>query len=205
MALVRVLLAGAMHMLRGALVALLAAEDDFEIVADVQRLDQIGPVGLDSRPDIAVIDIDGYGEEKLDRIAALHVQLPSCPVVLLTGCRIPAILQRLVAARTMGLISKDAAPRHLAESIRKVVRGEPVVDPLFTIAVLTSTAVPLTARERDVLRIAAEGATAAEIATQLGLSLGTVRNYLSVIIRKTGARSRVDAIRIAADSGWLPE
>lgn len=202
-ALVRVLLAEQLHMMRGALVALLATEQDIEVVADVQRIDQLVPVALAARPEVTVVDIDGYGEDGLGHVTTLRDRMPACPVVVLTGTRAPGIVKKTLAARATGLVLKDAAPRQLADSIRTVVRGEPFVDPQLAIAALASTANPLTAREREILQIAAEGATAGEIARRLFLSAGTVRNYLAAIIRKTGARTRIDAIRIATNAGWL--
>jgi two-component system response regulator DesR len=203
--LVSVLLTEVLHMVRAALAALLATEDDIEVIAEVQHIGHLVPTALRERPDVVVVDIDGYGEDGLDQVTALHARLPRCPVVVLTGCRKPGIVRQTLSAHASGLVTKDAAPRDLADSIRTVVRGEPVVDPQLAMAALTSIANPLTTREREILQIAAEGATPGEIAGRLYLSPGTVRNRLAAIIRKTGARTRVDAIRIAGDAGWLAD
>ena len=102
-----------------------------------------------------------------------------------------------------GLISKDAPPSRLADGIRRVARGERVIDPALAVAALRAPRNPLTMRELEVLRVLAMGLPSAEIAAKLDLRIGTVCNYVSTIIRKTGARNRVEAVRIAGESGWL--
>jgi len=105
--------------------------------------------------------------------------------------------------RVPGFIGKDTAPAQLAQYIRRVADGERVIDPALAVAAWSVPRNPLTRREREILRVAAEGRTSLEIANQLHLSVGTVRNYLSSVMRRTGARSRLEAIRIATDRGWL--
>jgi len=117
--------------------------------------------------------------------------------------RDPASLRRAVAAHATGFVGRDVAPEFMAEAVRRVARGKKVIDPELAFAALNTVKNPLTARELDALRLAAEGATTAEIARDLCLSVGTVRNYLSRAITKTGGRNRVDAIRIAISAGWF--
>lgn len=200
---VRVLIAEPWQLLRGAFVALLGREDDIDVVADVERIDQLVRVALSVRPDVAVIDIDGYGEDGLDRVSELSERLPECPTLVLSCRNTPAVMQSALCAKARGFLVKNAPADGLAESIRRVGRGELAVDPRLAVAALNVTSNPLTPRELEILQIAANGATVAEISARLYLSIGTVRNYLSGIIRKTGGRNRIDAIRIASDAGWL--
>ena len=200
---IRVLLAEDMHMVRGALVALLELEADIDVVAEVATGDDILPTALKHTPDVAVIDIDLPGIDGLTAASALHEQLPTCRTLILTSLGRPGTLRRALSARVGGFILKDAPSRELADAIRRVAAGHRVVDSNLALAAWDSAECPLTAREIDVLRLAADGAEAPEIAARLFLSTGTVRNYLSTIATKLNARNRVDAIRIANESGWL--
>jgi len=197
------MLAEDMHMVRGALVALLELEADIDVVAEVASGDDILPTALKNTPDVAVIDIDLPGIDGLTAASALHEQLPTCRTLILTSLGRPGTLRRALSARVGGFILKDAPSRDLADAIRRVAAGHRVVDSNLALAAWDSAECPLTAREIDVLRLAADGAEAPEIAARLFLSTGTVRNYLSTIATKLNARNRVDAIRIANESGWL--
>ncbi|HCT76196.1 MAG TPA: DNA-binding response regulator [Micromonosporaceae bacterium] len=197
------MLAEDMHMVRGALVALLELEPDIDVVAEVASGDDILPTALKHQPDVAVIDIDLPGIDGLTAASVLHEQLPSCRTLILTSLGRPGTLRRALSAKVGGFILKDAPSRDLAEAIRRVAAGQRVVDSNLALAAWDSAECPLTAREIDVLRLAADGAEAPEIAARLFLSTGTVRNYLSTIATKLNARNRVDAIRIATESGWL--
>jgi two-component system response regulator DesR len=197
------MLAEDMHMVRGALVALLELEADIDVVAEVASGDDILPTALKHTPDVAVIDIDLPGIDGLTAASALHEQLPTCRTLILTSLGRPGTLRRALSARVGGFILKDAPSRDLADAIRRVAAGHRVVDSNLALAAWDSAECPLTAREIDVLRLAADGAEAPEIAARLFLSTGTVRNYLSTIATKLNARNRVDAIRIANESGWL--
>lgn len=190
-------------MVRGALVALLELEPDIDVVAEVASGDDILPTALQHQPDVAVIDIDLPGIDGLTAASVLHEQLPSCRTLILTSLGRPGTLRRALSAKVGGFILKDAPSRDLAEAIRRVAAGQRVVDSNLALAAWDSAECPLTAREIDVLRLAADGAEAPEIAARLFLSTGTVRNYLSTIATKLNARNRVDAIRIATESGWL--
>jgi two-component system response regulator DesR len=124
-------------------------------------------------------------------------------MVALTAARPAGLVRSLFTADVLGVVDRNASAARLLEAIRGVARGEPVVDVHLAIAALAAKPSPLTPRELDVLRVAAEGASGPEIAKQLNLSPGTVRNYLSKVINKTGARTMTDAVRIARDSGWI--
>jgi two-component system response regulator DesR len=200
---VRLLLADDQEMVRQALGTLLDLEDDFEVVASVGRGDEIVGAAREHRPDVALLDIEMPGLDGLAAAAVLAAQVPDCRVVMLTTFGRAGYLRRAMEAGAVGFVVKDAPADALADAIRRVVKGERVVDPALAVATLAAGESPLTARERDVLITARTGATVAEIASRLYLSEGTVRNYVSAAITKTGARNRVDAVRIADDRGWL--
>ena len=200
---IKVLIAEDMHLIRGALVALLSLEEDMEVVAELDRGDGIVAAALAARPDVAVLDIDLPGLDGLAAAGRLREQLPDCRVLILTGLSQPGHLLRALQVHVRGFIVKDAPATTLAEGIRRVAAGERVIDPDLVVAALETGVSPLTTRETDVLRAAEDGGATDEIATTLSLSPATVRNYLSNAITKVGARNRIDAIRIARNAGWL--
>ncbi|MET7282047.1 response regulator transcription factor [Kribbella sp. NPDC005582] len=200
---IRVLLADDMKLFRAALKNLLERNADFAVVAEVYCGDLIVPTALELRPDIAVIDIEMPGQDGLAAAAALREQLPSCRTLILTALGSPANLRRALTSQVGGFLSKDVSPAALAEAIRQVVAGIQVVDPKVAAAALTLPPNPLTPREAEVLRLAAGGAEAKQIAVDLFLSPATVRNYLSTIAAKLHARTQVDAVRIATGAGWI--
>lgn len=195
---IRVLIAEDMHMIRGALVALLSLEEDMEVVAELERGDQIVETALRTQPDIDLPGLDG-----LTAAEQLHERLPACRTLVLTGLSQPGNLLRALKVQVRGFIVKDAPAETLAEGIRRVAAGERVIDPELVAAALETGASPLTPREADVLRAAESGIPTEQIAARLSLSPATVRNYLSNAISKVGGRNRIDAIRIARDAGWL--
>lgn len=192
-----------MHMVRGALVALLEMEPDFEVVAQLAAGDQLVPTALEFRPDVAIIDIDLPGLDGLSAADLLRTALPSCRALILTSLGRPGTFRRALAVRVSGFLLKDAPPDQLADAVRKVAAGVRVIDPQLALAAWEVLENPLTRREIEVMRLAADGAEAMEIAGRLFLSIGTVRNYLTSAVTKLNARNRVDAIRIAQDNGWL--
>jgi two-component system response regulator DesR len=200
---IRVLLAEDQAMVRGALSALLSLEDDIEIVAEASRGDQVLPAALDTLPDVALLDIEMPGGDGLEAAAVLHEKLPSCLVVILTTFGRSGYLKRAMESGAVGFLLKDAPASELAEAIRKVMKGERVVDPALAAAALSEGDNPLTDREREVLAASKGGATIEDVAGGLFLSEGTVRNYLSTAIKKLGARNRVEAARLAEKKGWL--
>lgn len=200
---IRVLIAEDMHLIRGALVALLSLEDDLEVVAELSCGDDIMPAALELRPDVAVLDIDLPGIDGLTAAGHLRDQLPECRTIILTQLGNPANLRRAMSASVRGFLMKDAPADELATAIRKVAAGKWVIAPEQVSAALERGECPLTDRELNVLREMAGGASLTEIAGTLHLAPGTVRNYLSNVISKLGARNRIDASRIAREHGWL--
>ena len=200
---IRVLVAEDMHMIRGALVALLSLEDDMEVVAELDRGDTLVETALRVRPDVAIVDIDLPGLDGLSAADQLHHQLPDCRTLVLTGLSQPGNLLRALKVHVRGFILKDAPAEKLAEGVRRVHKGERVIDPELVAAALETGSSPLTEREAAVLRAAQSGISTEHIAIKLSLSPATVRNYLSNAISKVGGRNRIDAIRIATDAGWL--
>ncbi|MBO1413060.1 DNA-binding response regulator [Streptomyces sp. FH025] len=200
---ITVVLAEDMHMIRGALVALLGFEMDIDVAAEVDHGDDILPAVLKHRPNVAVLDIDMPGTDGLTAAGLIHQKLPSCRTLILTSLGRPGNLRRALEAHVSGFILKDAPPARLADAIRRVSLGERVIDRQLAFAAWDTASNPLTARETEVLKLAAEGAEADEIASRLFLSVGTVRNYLTTIVTKLGGRNRVDAVRIAREQGWI--
>jgi two-component system, NarL family, response regulator DesR len=200
---IRVLLAEDQSMVREALAALLGLEGDIDVVAQVSRGDQVLPAAREHRVDVALLDIEMPGMNGIDAAAGLRAELPKVKVVIVTTFGRPGYLRRAMEYGADAFLVKDAPAAQLADAVRRVLRGEKVIDPALAAAALAEGADPLTVREREVLRVAAEGSANAEIARTLRLSVGTVRNYLSTIIQKTGARNRSEAVRIAREKGWL--
>jgi two-component system, NarL family, response regulator DesR len=200
---IRVLLAEDQAMIREALAALLSFEDDIEVVAQVGRGDEVAKAARETSPDVAMLDIEMPGMDGLAAAAALKLQQPDIKIVILTTFGRPGYLRRAMESGVSGFIVKDSPADKLAQTIRQVRNGQKVIDPDLAAAALTEGASPLTPRERDVLAASQDGATIAEIAATLYLSEGTVRNYLSSCIQKTGARNRTEALRLAEERGWL--
>ena len=200
---IRVLLAEDQAIVRGALPALLSLEGDIEIVAEVSRGDEVVRAAVAARPDVALLDVEMPGYDGLEAAALLRRELPSCHVVILTTFGRPGYLRRAMESGAVGFLLKDAPSAQLAAAIRRVMAGERVVDATLAAMALSDGDNPLTEREREVLLVARNGASNAEIAATLMLSEGTVRNYLSVAMQKLGAHNRVEAVRIAEQKGWL--
>jgi two-component system, NarL family, response regulator DesR len=200
---IRVLLAEDQAMIREALAALLSFEDDIEVVAQVGRGDEVAKAASDANPDIALLDIEMPGIDGLAAAADLRRQHPDMKIVILTTFGRPGYLRRAMESGVSGFVVKDSPADRLAQTIRKVLSGQKVIDPDLAAAALAEGSCPLTPRERDVLASSQNGATIAEIAAATYLSEGTVRNYLSACIQKTGARNRTEALRIAEERGWL--
>lgn len=199
---IRILLAEDQAMVRGALTALLSLETDIEVIGaaadgeaawrEVQRL----------TPDLLVTDIEMPGLTGLE--LAQRVQRHELPtkVVIVTTFARAGFLRRALDAGVCGYLLKDAPAERLAEALRQVHRGGRAIDPQLALEAWSEHD-PLTDRERRVLRLAGEGLSANEIATQLNLSHGTVRNYLSEAIGKLGVGNRIEAYRLARQKGWL--
>jgi two-component system response regulator DesR len=200
---IRVLLAEDVRLLRDALVGVLGLVDDIEVVGAVETGDAIVATALRTRPDVAVIDIEMPGLDGISAAVQLHQWLPDCRTLILTGVGRPGTLRRAMSAKVAGFMGKDAALEDLVGAVRSVAAGGRVLDPQLAFAALDAEGNPMTERECDVLRLTASGAEPTEVAARLGLSQGTVRNYLASTVSKLNARNRVDAIRIASEAGWL--
>jgi two-component system, NarL family, response regulator DesR len=205
---IRIVLGYSRNLLRQALVDLLASEPDMAVVAAVERREQLLAVATESQPDVLVVDLSLAGLDtgpaadlprNLTRVAA------TTRTLLIVDEEVsPGLGRTLVQlAPRVGLLTIDAMACDLLEGVRKVSRGELVLDPVLMVRALKAGATRLTPRETDVLRHARQGGTAKEIARDLHLSTGTVRNYLSRALNKTGARTRIEAVRIAQDQGWI--
>lgn len=200
---IRVLLADDQALVRGALAALLNLETDLEVVAEVGRGDEVVARARDSRPDVCLLDIEMPGADGIQVAADLATALPGCRSLIVTTFGRPGYLRRALEAGASGFVVKDTPATELADAVRKVHAGLRVVDPTLATESLIGGPNPLTERERDVLRAALDGATVAAIATVVHLSQGTVRNYLSSAIGKTGTTTRVEAATVAQQRGWL--
>ena len=200
---IRVLLAEDQAMVREALAALLALEDDIEVVSQVSRGDDVVPSAVATQPDVALLDIEMPGQDGLAAAAALVRAVPSCRTLILTTFGRPGYLRRAMDAGVCGFLIKDAPAAELTRSIRRAMAGERVVDPGLAIAALAEGTSPLTGRERDVILASRDQPTVADIANALHLSPGTVRNHLSAAMTKLGAHNRAEALRMAEERGWL--
>ncbi len=199
---IRILLAEDQAMVRGALSALLGLETDIEVLGtaadgeiawrELQRL----------KPDVLVTDIEMPGLTGLELAQRIQRhELPTRVVIVTTFAR-AGFLRRALEAGVSGYLLKDSPAEHLAEALRKVARGSRAIDPQLALDAW-SDADPLNDRERQILRLAGDGQSAGEIAAQLNLSQGTVRNYLSEAIGKLGVGNRIEAYRLARQKGWL--
>jgi len=200
---IRILLAEDQGMMRGALALLLRLEPDIDVVAEVGSGTDVVPTALETRPDVALLDIEMPGCSGLDAAAALREALPSCKVLIVTSFGRAGYVRRAMEAGASGFLVKDGPVEELAAAIRRVLAGERVIDPSLAAAALSAGPNPLTDREREVLAAAADGSMIADIATRLHLSESTVRNYLSAAIGKTNARNRIEAVQAARAQGWL--
>jgi two-component system, NarL family, response regulator DesR len=200
---IRVLVAEDEHLIRGALLALIALENDLHVVGDVDRGDAVLEAAMQTRPDVAILDIGLPGIDGLTVARQLREQLPETKVLILTGLGQPGHLRRALDSHVGGFLRKNAPSEELADAIRRVAKGQRFLDPDLVAQALEVGESPLTTREADVLRAAADGGSTEEIGRTLFLSPATVRNYLSNAITKLNARNRVDAIRIARECGWI--
>jgi two-component system, NarL family, response regulator DesR len=200
---IRVLIAEDQAMIREALAALLSFEDDIEVVAQVGRGDEVVAAATEHDPQVALLDIEMPGLDGLSAASALRRAKPALKIVILTTFGRPGFMRRAMETGVSAFLVKDSPADRLAETVRTVLAGGRVIDPDLAAAALAEGDNPLTPRESDVLAASADGSMISEIAAKLYLSEGTVRNYLSACIQKTGARNRTEALRIAEDRGWL--
>jgi two-component system response regulator DesR len=187
---------------RGGLAHLLAREEGIVIVGNADIESSIAPLATQLVPDVVVVNTDYMVSQILPIVAELKAAQPNCSVIVLCDPTKRGALPPRRRARRISYLVKDSSVPTLAAVIRQVARGERVVDPRLEVAAI-NTEKAVSTREWEVLGLAAQGETVADIARRLYLSLGTVRNHISSVISKTGARNRLDAIRIARKDGWL--
>lgn len=200
---IRLLLADDQALVRGALSALLGLERDLEVVAEVDRGDLVLDAVRANPVDVVLLDVEMPG---LDGIAVAEVlarEVPSVRSLIVTTFSRPGYLRRALDAGASGFVVKDTPAAELADAVRRVHQGLRVVDPALATESLLDGRNPLTEREQEALRLALDGRPVADVARELSLSVGTVRNHLSSAAAKTGAASSVQAAVIARDRGWL--
>lgn len=200
---IKVLLAEDMHMIREALVALLDLEPDIEVVGQASVGTQIVPLAKEHEPDVAVVDVDLPELDGLTAVAEMHEVVPQCRTLVLTSFGHPGTVRRALDARVRGYLLKDAPAHRLVSAIREIAVGRRVIDSELAMNAWDTDRCPLSRRELEILRLMSSGHDVDQIADDLCLSVGTVRNYLTSLVTKMDARNRVDAIRIATESGWL--
>ena len=181
---------------------LLSGQPDIEVVGTVPFDSRLADAAADLAPDVIVVDTELMVSQVLPIEAELRARLPSCSVLVLCDPAKRGMLPPRRHGSHVSFLIKDASPAYLADSVRRLAAGERVVHPRLQVASLTTDR-ELSTRELEVLGLAAEGDSVDDIARRLYLSGGTVRNYLSAVIYKTGARNRIDAIRILRKDGWL--
>jgi two-component system, NarL family, response regulator DesR len=201
--LIKVLVAEDMSMLRTALVRVLSDEADMSVVADTVCGRDVAAIAERSGAHVAVIGVDTATSPAMAMVSELRSRVPTCRVIARTSPTVPGSVAALLAADVPGLVAEHTPAKGLMAAIRRVAAGGSIIDTALAAAARTAGRNPLTARERQVLTIAATGVTALAIARELSLSPGTVRNYLSSALSKVGARTKIDAIRKAAGCGWL--
>jgi two-component system, NarL family, response regulator DesR len=196
---IRTLIAEPVTLTREGLVALLGRESDIELAATVRTREEVVSAARAVLPDVALLAAAFPDRGGIAVAAGMRAAVPNCRCALLSQGWRSRDLERATAAGVRGFLAWDSPAQFLTDAVRQLAVGQQVVDPRLSFR----EQCPLTTREADALRAAAEGSTTAEIATVLCLSEGTVRNYLSRAIAKTGSRNRMGAIRVAASSGWL--
>lgn len=199
---IRIVLAEDQAMVRGALTALLGLEADIEVLGSAADGEAAWRMLQQLQPDILVTDIEMPGLSGLELAQRIARQQLPIKVVIVTTFARSGFLRRALDAGVCGYLLKDAPAEKLADALRQVQRGGRAIDPQLALDAW-SQADPLNDRERQVLRLSGDGRSASEIATQLGLSHGTVRNYLSECIGKLGVANRIEAYRLARQKGWL--
>ena len=199
---IRVVIAEDQRMVLGALAALLSLEDDIEVVAQASDGNAALAMVREHQPDVLITDVEMPLLSGLDVARLLRGQTPA-RVIVLTNFARAGYLRRALEADVSGYVLKAQPASELADAVRRVHQGMRVIDRELAAESWSAEADPLTPRQREILLLATEGASTADIAARLKISTGTVRNYLSEAILKLGAANRIDAARIARDKGWL--
>ncbi|MBN9747210.1 DNA-binding response regulator [Amycolatopsis sp. A1MSW2902] len=197
-----VVLADDEALLRKAMAALLPMEDEITVLAEAEDGDAAVRATVEHRPDVLVIDLEMPNVDGLGAVARIRRERPEQVILMLTRHARPGVLRKALKLGVQGFVSKSAEPAHIAAVIRTLDEGKRWIDPdVSALAVVDDC--PLTVREIDVLRATREGYSVADIATQLHLAEGTVRNYLSNAMQKTQTRTRHEAARYAREHDWL--
>jgi len=199
---IRIVIAEDQRMLRSALGTLLSMEEDFEVVGEADNGEDALKLIENLQPDICLLDIEMPRKSGLEVASDLKKIGSDCKVIILTTFARPGYFERAVKAGVYGYLLKDGSIDELAASIRRIMNGSKEFSPELIVSVIQDDN-PLTDREQEILSLAAEGKTAKEIAKQLFLSSGTVRNYLSEITQKLEAKNKIEAISIAKEKGWI--
>lgn len=200
---IRILLADDEHLVRGALAALLSLEPDLSVLAQAHTGAEAIAMARALRPDVAVLDLMMPDMDGVAVASVLHTEVPGCRTVIVTSHGLPGHLKRALAAGVRGFLPKTVSAETLSAVVRTVHSGRRYVDPQLAAEAISAGDNPLTRREADVLALAAQGVPVEEIARSAALSAGTVRNYLSSAIGKTGATNRHEAVRVARANGWI--
>jgi two-component system response regulator DesR len=200
---IRTLVAEHVHLIRIGLIVYLTREPGIDVVAELEEGDRLLSAAAATSPEVAVIDVDLPPTGGAAVAIELQDKLPECATVMLVGLGDSGGLSRAMSIQPLGLITREAPVDLLTWCVRRVAAGRRVVDPDLARTARAINENPLTRREQEVLRIAADGATTDEIAARLSVSAKTVRNHLSRAFVRIGARNRVDAIRIATENEWL--
>lgn len=200
---IRLLLADDQALVRGAIASLLDLESDLEVVAQVGRGDEVVAAARAAKADVALLDVEMPGLDGIGTARLLSAEYPSCRALIVTTFGRPGYVRLALEAGASGFLVKDTPSGQLADAVRRVAAGERVIDPTLAAESLAAGPSPLSRRETDVLIAVRQGSSSAEVASQLHLSEGTVRNHLSSAIGKTAARNAPEAARIAAENGWL--
>lgn len=199
---IRIILVEDQRLLRGALATLLSLEDDIEVVGQADNGEEAVALIEQIQPDIAIMDIEMPLKTGLDVAEIIQKNGAATRVIILTTFARPGYFQRAMQAGVHGYLLKDTGSEELSDAIRSVYQGKRVINAELSLAVWENPC-PLSPRERDVMKLAAQGLTLQEIGTRLFLSYGTVRNYMSEAVGKLGVSTRVEAIDIARNKGWL--
>ncbi len=200
---IRLLIADDQALVRGALGALLDLEPDLTVVGMASDGAEALRLAEELRPDVCLMDVQMPGMDGVEATRRIREASPQTRILVVTTFARPGYLRAALDAGASGFIVKDTPAEQLAEAVRRVHSGLRVLDPVLAADSLFEGANPLSDRERQVLRLAADGRSAADIAAEVFLSAGTVRNHLSAAIGKTGAANRAQAVRIAVDKGWI--
>lgn len=190
-------------LVRGAIAMMLDLEEDIEVVAQAGNGREAIEAVVCGDVDVVLADVEMPVMDGIAAASRIRKEHPDVKILMVTTFGRPGYLRRAMEAGASGFVVKDAPSDSLASAVRKVMAGQRVVDPDLAAESLAASSNPLTEREQDVLRATSDGGTTADVSRSLFLSQGTVRNYLSSAIHKTGARTRAEAVVIARDNGWM--